>query len=53
MPIFRRPTPKGKAYKPNPEPDMEYTETVHVPKLSRKTRQALGYLPKGKLPKNS
>lgn len=53
MATSRKQTPKGEAYTPNPEPDMEYTRTVNVTKLSRRTKESLGYVPRGKatLPK--
>jgi hypothetical protein len=50
MSIFRKKTPKGEAYKPNPETPEEYTGTVHVPSLTRHQRRALGHLPKTRLP---
>ena len=53
MSIFRRQTPRGQAYTPNAEPDDEYTEDVYVPNLSRRSRQARGLLPKGKLPRRN
>lgn len=53
MGIFRRATPKGEAYVPNPEPPQEYTERVDSTKLTRTGKQAHGYLPKGRLPKGS
>jgi hypothetical protein len=53
MPIFRRPTPKGQPYTPNPEPGEEYTETVDVTRLTRRQKQVRGVLPKGRLPRGS
>lgn len=50
MSIFRRKTPKGQAYTPNPKPPQTYERTVYVPSLSRKEKRALGYLPKAQQP---
>lgn len=47
MSIFRKQTPRGQAYEPNDEPDMEYTEEIYEPSLSRNTRRNRGLLPKG------
>lgn len=53
MSIFRRATPKGEPYKPNPESRQEYTRTVHAPSLTRRQKQINGVLPKGRLPRGS
>lgn len=50
MSIFRRQTPRGQAYEPNDEPEMEYTEEIYEPSLSRSTRRNRGLLPKTRLP---
>lgn len=50
MPIFRKKTPKGEAYTPNPKPPQTYTRTVYVPSLGRKQKRSMGYLPKGQQP---